>query len=181
MLVKQKVNHQKKRKEITENFQIVNYNLNEITIRYVKFKSQLDFNLEEKLKLIDQNKRGSKNSGLSKSAVEGTSSEGHIVRAKVTDVQVEANKFLGSIFDLMDIFFNPKYNGNSQLDENGLPNNSILKDFHQGSLVLNGQLVSPVMKRQKSIVLIMFTIMAFILIISMISIFVIKIKSRKNL
>lgn len=96
-------------------------------------------------------------------------------------IRNEAEKFLRTVFDLMDTFFNPNGAQKFELDENGQPKNSILRDFHNGSLVLNGKPVLPNYQVQNSFTLYLFIGMSILLLGILIAIFVVKLKKSQAL
>jgi hypothetical protein len=119
---------------------------------------------------------GRKLSGFSRSTEATVDISNPALQAKVDQIKVEADKFLRSVFDLMDTFFNPNGPMKLDLDENGQPKNSILRDFHNGSLVLNGKPVLPNYQPQTSFTLYLFIGLSILLLGTLIAIFVVKLK-----
>ena len=93
--------------------------------------------LDKTLELYLQNANNKidnlKTSNYSKSTTNSSNSSQARPSVKVQSVKMEADKFLKSIFDLMDNFFNPNFKPITELNENNEPQNSILQDFHNGS------------------------------------------------
>lgn len=124
---------------------------------------------------------GRKLSGFSKSTTASADINSSNVQAKMDQIRNEAEKFLRTVFDLMDTFFNPNGAQKFELDENGQPKNSILRDFHNGSLVLNGKPVLPNYQVQNSFTLYLFIGMSILLLGILIAIFVVKLKKSQAL
>ena len=161
---------------MNDGFQQISKELNEITIRYVKFKSQLDRRLEAHVQATTASVEGRKLSGYSKSTSASADMNASTLQARMDQIREEADKFLSTVFDLMDTFFNPAGAQKIELDGNGKPKNSILRDFNNGSLVLNGKPVLPHFEAQSSFTLYLFIGMSILLLGALIAIFVVKLK-----
>ena len=109
---KKKVNTLAIRQEVSEAFQTVGRQLNDTTIRYVKFNSGLEKKLNAYVQDAAAKAENLKLSNYSKStdSSDKSNSESDDLKIKVQHVKSEADKFLKSIFDLLDTFFNPRFN-----------------------------------------------------------------------
>jgi hypothetical protein len=164
---------------MSEVFQTISRQLNEIIIRYVKFKSSLNTKLDQYMQSVSQKAESPRTTGMNKINTSNSLKEKERALQIAENVQKEADLFLKNIFELMDTFFYPFSKEEIELDESGQPKYSTLQDFHNGSLILNGKLVSPTMNKQTSSNLYLFIAMLIFIMGLIIAIFLMRIRKNK--